>query len=99
MNRRNFFSMLTLGAVAPACAVASQYGITSKSDFEKDGPLDTRMFAFRAGIKKAPIQPQPNCYILQEQYSEYAEVNMSVGQDGHLWIKPQNGQWKRVVTE
>lgn len=99
MNRRNFFSVLTLGAIAPTCAVASQYGITSKSNFEKDGPLDTSKLALRAGIKKEPIQPPPNCYILPEQYSEYAEVNMSVGQDGHLWIKPQNGQWKRVATE
>lgn len=25
-------------------------------------------------------------------------VALSVGEDGHLWIK-QNGEWKRVITE
>lgn len=26
-------------------------------------------------------------------------VNMSVGEDGNLWLRSNNGQWKRVVTE
>lgn len=26
-------------------------------------------------------------------------LNMSVGKDGNLWLKPDGGDWKRVVTE
>lgn len=26
-------------------------------------------------------------------------LHMSVGKDGNLWLKPSNGNWKRVVTE
>lgn len=26
-------------------------------------------------------------------------LKMSVGKDGNLWLKPDGGDWKRVVTE
>jgi hypothetical protein len=26
-------------------------------------------------------------------------VSMAVGDDGDLWLKPKDGQWRKVVTE
>lgn len=26
-------------------------------------------------------------------------IDMSVGRDGNLWLKPEGSDWKRVVTE
>jgi len=27
------------------------------------------------------------------------QVSMAVGDDGNLWLKPKDGQWRKVVTE
>lgn len=33
------------------------------------------------------------------QYDPSKQVSMAVGNDGNLWLKTANGEWKRVVTE
>jgi len=33
------------------------------------------------------------------QYDPDKQVSMAVGDDGNLWVKSKDGQWKRVVTE
>jgi hypothetical protein len=33
------------------------------------------------------------------QYDPNKQVSMSVGEDGNLWLKSKDGDWKRVVVE
>ena len=33
------------------------------------------------------------------EYDPSKSVDMAVGDDGHLWLKRRDGEWKRIVTE
>jgi hypothetical protein len=103
MNRRSFFSVLTLGAVGTATSGAALAIGEDKvrSNVETEGPIDPRMLHFRAGTKLSPVTPVNNTgiYVSHDQYSEYKDVNLGVGQDGNLWVKSYKSEWKRVVTE
>ena len=100
MNRRSFFSALTLGAVGTATSGAALAIGEDKvrSNVETEGPIDSRMLQFRAGTKLSPAN-NTGIYISHDQYSEYKDVNIGVGQDGNLWVKSYKSEWKRVVTE
>lgn len=90
MNRRGFLSVLTMGAVA---APAAAMGVKASSD-PSDAPIGDMTLSINSGVKKS------DSYVfLQDQYEEYKKVDMAVGKDGNLWIKTENGQWKRLVTE
>lgn len=46
---------------------------------------------------RRPPKQQPFALSL---HSQADRVEMSVGEDGHLWIKPNgSGEWKRVKTD
>ena len=90
MNRRGFLSVITMGAVA---APAAAMGIKESSD-PSDAPISDMTLSIRSGVKKSNDQP-----FFQDQYEEYKSVNMAVGKDGNLWLKKEDGQWKRIVTE
>ena len=52
-------------------------------------------------------EPERNILTLQtmnglglwENNEPNMRVDMSIGKDGHLWLKSDKDQWKRVVTE
>ena len=97
MNRRGFLSVITMGAVAtPAAAM----GIKESSD-PSDGPICTENLTLRSGTKKKNVKESAvDCVsFIGDNYEEYKQVSMAVGKDGNLWIKTEEGQWKRVVTE
>ena len=41
----------------------------------------------------------PIGFNVMPQYDLDKTVSLAVGDDGNLWLKSKNGQWKRVVTE
>ena len=102
MNRRGFLSVITMGAVAtPAAAM----GIKESSD-PSDGPISAPHLSIRSGVKEKKISNEGfligadgGFHFAEPQYEEYKQVSMAVGKDGNLWIKTEEGQWKRVVTE
>ena len=104
MNRRGFLGVLTLGAVAtPAAAM----GIKESSN-PSDGPISAEHLSIRSGVKAKTtktsnegfrIDANGGLHFAEDQYEEYKQVSMAVGKDGNLWLKTENGQWKRVVTE
>lgn len=100
MNRRGFLSIMSLGAVsAPAIAL----GATPKneSDFDKDGPICTETLVIQSGTKKKNVKKADfdGISFYGDDYEEKKSVAMAVGRDGDLWIKNDQGKWKRVVTE
>ena len=104
MNRRGFLSVITMGAVA---APAAAMGIKELSD-PSDGPISAQHLSIRSGVKaKAKktsnegfrINADGGLHFAEDQYEEYKQVSMAVGKDGNLWLKKEDGQWKRIVTE
>ena len=91
MNRRGFLSVMTMGAVtAPAVAM----GIKESSD-PSDAPISEEHLSIRSGTKES----NNNSSFFNERYTEFKTVSMAVGRDGNLWLKTENNEWKRVVTE
>lgn len=98
MNRRGFMSIMTLGAVsAPAMAM----GVTPSSDPDKDGPICTETLQIQSGTKVKEVKKSQfgDIGFYQDKYEEHKQVTMAVGRDGNLWLKTENGKWKRIVTE
>jgi hypothetical protein len=96
MNRRKFLNALTLGAVsAPVIALGAEK--KPDSDFDKEGPICTETLVIQSGTKRKP-KGEIN-HLMFDEYEEHKQVAMAVGRDGDLWIKSDQGKWKRVVTE
>lgn len=94
MNRRKFFSLLPAAPVAivswPADAAPKEDAPhVNEHTFVLCGSKEELVEKHVMGI--TPIQFRQN--------DPMKQVSMAVGQDGHLWIKPKDGVWKRVVTE
>jgi hypothetical protein len=107
MNRRDFFKFLP---VAPLVIVSDVKAMAHADDapdtmvntltlqnYKKINPKNVRdVWAQRDKyFSDFPLQGRP-------QFAEktMVQASLSVGSDGHLWIKPNNnGKWKRVVTE
>lgn len=96
MNRRGFMSIMTLGAVSTAAPVLASTP-KKESDFDKDGPICTETLSIQSGTKRKP-KGEIN-HLMFDEYEERKKVSMAVGRDGHLWLKADSGEWKRVVTE
>ena len=98
MNRRGFMSIMTLGAVsAPAMAI----GATPSSDPDKDGPICTETLQLQSGTKVKQVKKSQfgDISFFGDKYEEHKQVAMAVGRDGNLWLKTEDGKWKRIVTE
>ena len=102
MNRRGFLSVITMGAVA---APAAAMGIKESSD-PSDAPISAQHLSIRSGVKEKKasnegfrISADGGFHFAEDQYEEYKQVSMAVGKDGNLWLKKEDGQWKRIVTE
>ena len=88
MNRRGLFGAFALSPFIAINAIAKERP-TGEPDSEQ-----TRIVI--NGTKKS----EPTVFgKFHADYDPNKQVTMSVGEDGHLWLKTANGQWKRVVTE
>ena len=106
MNRRDFFKFLPLAPLA----FVSEAKAMAHADDAPDTMVNTLTLQNHKRIKPQDI---PDTMERGKYFSdftirgqpEFAEKTMvqasiSVGADGHLWIKPNNSQkWKRIVTE
>ena len=93
MNRRGLFGVFALSPFIAINAIAKE---------RPTGEPDTEQFRLvLSGTEKLdPSAEQTESIFVQNyKYDPHKQVSMSVGEDGHLWIKTAYGQWKRVVTE
>lgn len=106
-SRRNFLKNLGLfgagaGAFAVVPGVATAVTLHSTSNCEVDGPICEESLQLNSGTKLKPAEPSRSEYTFVppgNQYEEYKRVSMAVGRDGNLWMKTEDGNWKRIVTE
>ena len=102
MNRRSLFGMIALAPLMAVEAVAKE-----KPTGE---PIPEATQIIITGTKKKTIKPpsQVWCndvppYTLSSfsmpETDPTKQVSMAVGEDGNLWLKSKDGEWKRVVTE
>ena len=93
MNRRGLFGAFALSPFIAINAIAKERP-TGEPDSEQ-----TRLVI--NGTKKSDpsVERSGSIFVQHHKYDPHKQVSMSVGEDGHLWIKTAYGQWKRVVTE
>ena len=93
MNRRGLFGVFALSPFIAINAIAKERP-TGEPDSEQ-----TRLVI--SGTKKSDPSAERgrSIFVPNHKYDPSKQVSMSVGEDGHLWIKTAYGQWKRVVTE
>ena len=97
MNRRSLFGAL---ALSPLMAVAA----FAKEEKLEGAPLNNSVNLTLLGVKKPDgemmrLSNGPIMFNTMPQYDPDKQVSMAVGDDGNLWVKSKDGQWKRVVTE
>ena len=93
MNRRKFFAPL------PAAPVAVATWPVEASP--KEGAPHSREQTLVINGTKDLIEKntKSDIQICFRQSDFNKQVSMAVGEDGHLWLKAKDGEWKRVVTE
>ena len=108
MNRRSLFGMI---ALAPVMAVesfakekptgepipeATQIIITGTKKKEVRGSSPVLMSDGRGGS----YWGKPNTLSFSmSMHDPDKQVSMAVGDDGNLWLKRKDGEWKRVMVE
>ena len=104
MNRRSLFGAL---ALSPLMAVEA---FTKEKPTGEPIPEATQIVIH--GSKKKNIEP-PSQVLLSDgnggvftisgismpKNDPTKQVSIAVGDDGNLWLKRKDGQWKRIVTE
>lgn len=96
MNRRSLFGALALSPLMAVEALAKE-----KPTGE---PIPEATQIVIQGTKKSmPIKanyPGGGLSIFNMPETDpNKQVSMAVGDDGNLWLKRKDGEWKRVVTE
>lgn len=94
MFKRDFLKFLGLIPVGVMGAAAGAAASAPKKE-PKNAGVSIRLSSFEDKKTKVDGMEGVQFFSLPK---EKDSVTMSVGEDGHLWIK-QNGEWKRVVTE
>jgi len=98
MNRRSLFGAL---ALSPLMAVAA----FAKEEKLVGAPLNNSVNLTLLGVKKPDgemMRLSDSSHIsfnTMPQYDHNKQVSMAVGDDGDLWLKRKDGNWKKVVTE
>ena len=103
MNRRNFFAFLPLAPFVAASSIEAQ----AKPDISKDAPSNYYAALTLQGKKKSDgtimhLSADGSTglgFINMDQPDPNKQVSMAVGEDGNLWLKRKDSEWKRVVTE
>jgi hypothetical protein len=95
MNRRSFFKFLP---IAPIALIAEGARAVTMDEAPNDQSVTLSLHA--------SAREDGTCMNLDKNYNTFATkvdydrvVSMAVGEDGRLWIKSKNDEWRRVVTE
>ena len=96
MNRRSFFAFLP---IAPLALVAEG----ARAVTADGAPLSESVNFTLLGEKKHDGEmmrlSSGSPYANMPQIDPTKAISMAVGDDGDLWLKRRNGEWKKVVTE
>lgn len=92
MNRRKFFSFLP---IAPAAMMVEG----AKAEAESMAPEGNGISITLQGQKNPKPIEGPGYRFMQSDPDPDRRLTMSVGQDGRLWLKTNDGQWQRVMVE
>jgi len=96
MNRRSLFGAIALSPLMAVAAFAKE---------EVTGtPLNNSVNLTLHGAKKPDgemmrLSNGPIMFNTMPQYDPDKQVSMAVGEDGNLWLKRKDGNWKRIITE
>ena len=93
MNRRGLFGAFALSPFIAINAIAKERP-TGEPDSEQ-----TRLVINGTMKSDSSAERGRSIFAQHHKYDPSKQVTMSIGEDGHLWIKTAYGQWKRVVTE
>jgi len=97
MNRRSFFAFLPL---APLALVAEGARAVTASQAPPSHAVNmTLMGAASKNKNELMYLSNGPATIAFPQSDPTNQVAMAVGEDGELWLKGKDKQWKRVVTE
>lgn len=98
MNRRNFFAFLP---IAPVALISEGAKAEEKLDISAGAPIPGATRITFSGNKKKDFKPSPTSIgglnMNEADYSK--EVSLAVGDDGYLWLRRKDCEWKRIVTE
>jgi len=93
MNRRSFFKFLP---IAPFVLAAEG----ARACIADGAPIPTATQIVLSGNKKPdPVKTNTLGFSMPNGNDPNKQVSIAVGDDGYLWLKSKNGEWKRVVTE
>ena len=91
MNRRNFFAFLP---VAPAALMIDGAKANNIEEQPRKGEHHITLMSSKVNKTNST-----SIFANMPINDPSKQVSMAVGQDGNLWLKTSNGEWKRVVTE
>lgn len=98
INRRKMFGFAAVLPLAAAGVAANNAPTQAATSNKEDAPDGTAILQLRA--KKIKQHRSDNPYTISlMSYEDYGpQLGISVGKDGHMWLKI-NDEWKRVIVE
>jgi hypothetical protein len=99
MNRRSFFAFLP---IAPLALVAEGARAVTADGAPLENAVNLTLMGAEPKNKNELmyLSNGPAQYTFTGFKSDPAKaVSMAVGDDGNLWLKRKDGQWRKVVTE
>ena len=99
MNRRKFFAFLPL---APAALITEGVRTAAASQAPPDHVISLTLTGTtkKSGKINGPYYENSPQFIFTGGSSDpNKQVSMAVGEDGELWIRPKDKQWKKVATQ
>lgn len=105
-TKRNFLKMFGLGVPSFVAFSASESlsKVSDEEDIKKNGPnspgssivFNKPIFLENKPEENFDSRGKPRFFV-QVPVDEKL-CTMSIGQDGHLWVKPHNKNWQRLST-
>jgi hypothetical protein len=96
MDRRSFFKFLP---VAPVVLAAEGARAVTADQAPNESNVTLKLQSHKKSDGMCMHIGGGYNLVSPPQIDETRSVTMSVGQDGHLWVKSKDDVWKRVVTE
>ena len=101
MNRRGLFGAFALSPFIAINAIAKERP-TGEPEANQVSLILQGNKTKPTSTAKVWAEPKPNSLLVSGNWIETdpnKRVSLSVGEDGNLWLKTAQGQWKRVMTE
>ena len=96
MNRRKFFAFLP---VAPMALVAEGARAVAASQAPPSNEFNMTLMGAAPRNKNKNEHGPAEFKFTSFQSDPSKAVSMAVGEDGELWLKSKDKQWKKVVTQ